>query len=122
MHLLCAYLGFVFLSLHLGLHWGNILNMAERLFKKRSAARKWVIRVIGWLIAAYAIYAFIKRNFAWYMFKQIHFVFFNLDEPMLLYLLDYIAIMGAFVCAGNNLTVILRKAGRKRKRMIEYKN
>ena len=107
-HLLCAYWGFAVLSLHLGLHWGNILNMAERLFKKKSAARKWTMRVVGWLVAGYGVYAFIKRNFAGYMFLQIHFVFFDLDEPLILYLLDYIAVMGAFVCAGHYLAKILK--------------
>ena len=107
-HLLCAYWGFAVLSLHLGLHWGNILNMAERLFKKKSAARKWAMRVVGWLVAAYGIYAFIKRNFAGYMFLQIHFVFFDLDEPLILYLLDYLAVMGAFVCTGYYLAKILK--------------
>lgn len=107
-HLLCAYWGFAVLSLHLGLHWNNILNMAERLFKKKSAVRKWTTRVVGWLVAAYGIYAFIKRNFAGYMFLQIHFVFFDLDEPLILYLLDYIAVMGAFVCAGHYLAGILK--------------
>lgn len=111
-HLICAYWGFAFLSLHLGLHWGNILNMAERLFKKKSAARKWTTRVVGWLIAAYGVYAFIKRNFAGYMFLQIHFVFFDLDEPLIFYLLNYLAVMGAFVCAGHYLAVLLRKVKR----------
>ena len=82
--------------------------MAERLFKKKSAVRKWTTRVVGWFIAAYGIYAFIKRNFAGYMFLQIHFVFFDLDEPLILYLLDYLAVMGAFVCAGHYLAGILK--------------
>lgn len=109
LHMLCAYWGFALLSLHLGLHWSNITNVAGRLFKKRSAVRKWTIRVIGWLIAAYGVYAFIKRNFAGYMLLQIHFVFFDLDEPLILYLLDYAAIMGAFVCAGHYLGLLLKK-------------
>ena len=42
------------------------------------------------------------------MFLQIHFVFFNLDEPLILYLWDYLAVMGALVCAGHYLTKILK--------------
>ncbi len=109
LHMLCAYWGFALLSLHLGLHWSNITNMAGRFFKKSSAVRKWTIRIIGLLIAVYGIYAFIKRNFAGYMLLQIHFVFFDLDEPLILYLLDYIAVMGAFVCAGHYLALLLKK-------------
>ncbi len=109
LHMLCAYWGFALLSLHLGLHWSNITNMVGRLFKKRSSVRRWAIRIIGWLIAVYGIYAFIKRNFAGYMLLQIHFVFFDIDEPLILYLLDYIAIMGAFVFAGHYLGLLLKK-------------
>ncbi len=112
LHMLCAYWGFVFLSLHLGLHWNNITNMAGRLFKKHSPVRKWTIRIIGWLIAAYGICAFFKRNFAGYMFLQIHFVFFDLEEPLVLYLSDYFAVMGMFVCAGHYTALLLRKAGK----------
>ena len=112
LHMLCAYWGFVFLSLHLGLHWNSITNMAGRLFKKHSPVSKWAVRLIGWLIAAYGIYAFIKRDFAGYMFLQIHFVFFDLDEPLALYLSDYLAVMGTFVCAGHYTALLLRKAGR----------
>ena len=111
LHMLCAYWGFVFLSLHLGLHWSSITNMAGRLFKKHSPVRKWAVRLIGLLIAAYGIYAFIKRDFAGYMFLQLHFVFFDLEEPLVLYLSDFIAVMGTFVCAGHYTALLLRKAG-----------
>ena len=112
LHMLCAYWGFAFLSLHLGLHWSNILNMAIRLFKKDLAVRRWVVRIFGWVIAAYGIYAFIKRNFVGYMFLKIHFVYFDLDEPLIFYLADYFAVMGAFVCAGHYLSLLMKGTGK----------
>ena len=35
-HMLCAYWGFVFLSLHLGLHWRVIMGMAGKLTKNHQ--------------------------------------------------------------------------------------
>ena len=110
LHMLCAYWGFVFLSLHLGLHWSSILNMVKRFCKKEQPLRRWMIRIIGWLISAYGIYAFIKRDFAGYMFLKIHFVFFDLDEPLIFYLADYLAVMCAFVCLGYYMSLFLKSA------------
>lgn len=112
LHMLCAYWGFVFLSLHLGLHWSNILNMSKRFFKKRSPVRSWAVRIFGWAVAAYGIYAFFKRNFPEYMFLKIHFVYFDLNEPLIFYLADYLAVMVTFVCAGHYLSLILKSAGK----------
>lgn len=112
LHMLCAYWGFVFLSLHLGLHWSNILNMANRLFKKNSSVRRWVVRIFGWVIAAYGIYAFFKRNFPGYMFLKIHFVYFDLSEPLIFYLADCLSVMGTFVCVGHYSGLILKRTGK----------
>ena len=114
LHMLCAYWGFVFLSLHLGLHWRVIMGMAGKLTKKSSKIRKWMLRVIAALIAGYGIYAFIKRDFGNYMLLRYHFVFFDYEEPLALFLLDYAAIMGLFVGVGYYISVLLiGKNGRK---------
>ena len=46
-HLLCAYWGFVLLSLHLGLHWGNITAMAGRCWGHPPRAGRIALRVLG---------------------------------------------------------------------------
>lgn len=112
-HMLCAYWGFVFLSLHLGLHWNVMLHVAGRLYKKKSGVRSWAVRTIGWLAAIYGLYAFWRRDILGYMFLQIHFVFFDPSESLILYWLDYLAIMSLFVCAGHYLAYALRKKGNR---------
>ena len=111
LHMLSAYWGFVFLSLHLGLHWSGIMGMARKLTKKSSEIRKWALRSMAALIAAYGAYAFIKRDFGNYMFLRYHFVFFDLEESLGLFLLDYVAIMGLFVCVGYYLAKWIRARG-----------
>ena len=109
-HMLSAYWGFVFLSLHLGLHLNTMISMAGRLFPKKSAVRAWIVRILGWLIAGYGFYAFLKRDFPDYMLLQVHFVFFDFDEGLIGVLLDYLSAMGFFVCAGHYLAQWLKKA------------
>ena len=104
LHMLSAYWGFVFISLHLGLHWNIMMNMTKRLFKKPSAVRIWIARIIGFLIAGYGVYAFIKRDIGSYMIMKNQFVFFDFGEPLILFILDYVAVMGLFVFIGHYIS------------------
>ncbi len=115
-HMLCSYWGFIFLSLHLGLHWGGIMGMARKLTKKPSKIREWMLRSMAALIAAYGAYAFVKRDFGNYMLLRYHFVFFDFDEPLALFLLDYVAIMALFACVGFYLTKWIRSVKSKKER------
>ena len=113
-HMLSAYWGFIIISLHLGLHWNAMLNMAERMFQKQSAVRKWGLRTVGALIAGYGVYAFIKREIGSYMTLKNQFVFFDFGEPLILFLLDYAAVMGTFVFIGHYAAKILRRLGKEK--------
>lgn len=109
LHMLAAYWGFVFMGLHLGLHWNMILVMVGKRFGKKSKAREIVFRMIGALIAGYGIYAFMNREIFSYMFLQQKFVFFDLSASLLLFLLDYLAILGLWVFLGHYLAKGIRK-------------
>ena len=62
LHMLSAYWGFAFMSLHLGFHWNMMMGMAKWLTKKTSVMRTWVLRIIALIIAGYGVYAFVKRD------------------------------------------------------------
>lgn len=113
LHMLSAYWGFAFISLHLGLHWNTIMAMTKKIFKKQSAVRSWIVRIIGFLIAGYGIYAFIKRDIGSYMLLKTQFVFFDFDEPMIFFLIDYIAVMVLFVFIGYYLSEGLKRFEKK---------
>lgn len=114
LHMLSSYWGFAFISLHLGLHWSMMMGMAKRMWGEPSATRAWIVRVIGFLIAGYGIYAFIKREIGSYMLLKIQFVFFDFEEPLFFFLLDYIAVMGLFVFVGHYLSEGLKRTGREK--------
>ena len=113
LHMLSAYWGFVFLSLHLGIHWNVIMSMAGRLFKKSSQPRRIILRIAGAAIAGYGVYAFISRGIPGYLFLRTQFVFFDFEEPLLLFFLDYMAAMGLFVWAGHDLAKLMRRPRKK---------
>ena len=102
LHILCAYWGFVLMSLHLGLHWNMLLTMVRKNLKP-NRVRTWILRIVGYLAAAYGIAAFIRRDVGFYLLLQSHFVFFDYTEPLILFLLDYLAVMGLFVLLGYGL-------------------
>ena len=99
-HMICAYWGFVFMSLHLGIHWQMVVKMAGRCFKTPSTVRAAAAKVLAAVIAVYGITAFIKRKIGSYMLLKIHFVFFAPHESLLLFILDYMAVMALFVWIG----------------------
>ena len=43
LHLLCAYWGFVVLSLHLGFHWNGMMGLAKKAFPAVLKARAWLL-------------------------------------------------------------------------------
>ena len=113
-HLLCGYWGFVLMGLHLGLHWAIILSMVGKRLAP-SIVRVWALRIMGIAIAGYGLFAFVKRGLPGYMLLENQFVFFDFSEPLILFLLDYLAILGLFVWVGHHLTRICKSAA-KRKR------
>ena len=112
LHMISAYWGFVLMSVHLGFHWSMILGMAKKLFSRPSAVRKWAGRILAFMIAGYGICAFIKRDIGVYMLLRSHFVFFDYEEPLVFFYLDYIAVMGLFILIGNYACAGLRMIGR----------
>ncbi|MCH5270934.1 MAG: DUF4405 domain-containing protein [Lachnospiraceae bacterium] len=107
LHMLSAYWGFTFISLHLGLHWSMMMGMAKRMWGKPSTVRSWIVRSIGFLMAGYGVYAFIRREIGSYIFLKNQFVFFDFNEPLILFLLDYIAVMGLFVFIGHYVAKVV---------------
>ena len=91
-------------------------QMAKRCNEKRVMAEsvKWGVRAVGFWIAGYGVYAFLKRDIGSYMFLKNQFVFFDFEEPLILFLLDYIAVMGLFVCVGHYIAQRLKGTVRRR--------
>lgn len=116
LHMVSAYWGFVWMSLHLGFHWSMMMAMARKVFPNVSSVRTWTLRILAVAIVVYGAYAFVKRDIAGYLFLRTHFVFFDFEEPLFFFLLDYVAAMGLFVFVGHYFAELLKRRTLKRKR------
>lgn len=100
-HMVCAYWNLILMSLHLGLHWNIMMGIARKKFQNKTLINVWIARIIGSVIALYGVYVFSKRTIGAYMFLQVHFVFFNYEESIVIFILDYLAVMGLFIFCGH---------------------
>ena len=98
------------MSLHLGLHWGMFLGMGRKALKRQpSRLRAVLLPTLGGSIAAYGLFAFFRRDLPTYMLVRTHFVFFDFSEPIPMFYLDYLAMMGTFLFLSYYASRLLRK-------------
>ena len=116
LHMAASYWGFVLMSLHLGLHWGMFTGLARKALrlKSPSPARKFLLPVVAAAIAAYGLFAFVQRGLPTYMLVRTQFVFSGFQRAALLFYLDYLAMMGTFICLGHYLSKLLQRAAKGR--------
>lgn len=118
LHILGLYWGFILMSIHLGLHWNMVLGMFRKKASKESASkvRSVIGTVIGLMIAGYGISVFIRRDFLTYLLLKSEFVFLDYDEPVLLFYIDYLALMGMCIFIAHTVSKVCRRVhGRKEK-------
>lgn len=102
LHLLCSYWGFVLMSFHIGIHWGQMLGMFRKAVGSTRKSKICVVfsRAVTLLISAFGLYQFLSRGLPDYMLLRNRFVFFDLAEPLTLFFVSYIAIMVLFAAIG----------------------
>jgi len=116
LHMISAYWGFVLMSFHVGLHTNMMIATMRKAagITNQSKVRTTALRIIAALLCVCGVYAFIRRQIGSYMFMRTMYVFFDFNEPLACFFLDYIAIMGMFGCVGHYISATLRKMPAKK--------
>lgn len=111
LHMLAAYWGFILMSVHLGMHWGMIIGTVRKAcgITGEAFVRTWILRVFALLICSFGIFSFIRNHIADYLFMHSQFVFFDMEKPLILFLGEYLAIMGLWACLAYYISGLLRK-------------
>ena len=114
MHMTASYAGFLLMGFHIGLHYGMVMGMVRKAFSitKTNAVRTWILRIVAVMVAAYGVYALYTRKFMDYIFQKVMFAFFDYEEPVIYFVLDYVAIMGLMIFISYYFQKLLQ--GRKR--------
>lgn len=110
LHLLGAYWGFTLCCLHAGMHMTGLMQK----WRRKTGAAKILPAALALGIAAYGAHAFIHRNLPTYMTLREQFVFFDYDEPLALFFLDYAAIMALLMLLGCALGAALQTMKRRK--------
>ena len=107
-HMLSAYWGFVFMSIHIGTNVGVMTGMIKKTRAYNSKSGRFIFISVPILISCYGIYAFYKRFIWQYMFLISHFVFFDSSEPLAFFMADYLSVMVLFATVGHYLSKFLK--------------
>lgn len=112
LHMVCAYWGFCLMGLHAGFHWNMVLNMADRSRQRKTGLVRRPEVMAGaaaLIVCAAGIFAFIRNNILDYMLLRTQFVFFETDQPLILFFAQYLAMFGMWICAGYYGMKLLRR-------------
>ena len=118
LHMVTAYWGFLLMSAHLGLHWGMIMGMVRKIRKQKESSKlqTWILRILALLISGFGVYAFAKHNLLSYMFMKNQFVFFDMQQPLISFLAEYIAMMGLWASLSYYLLRGIQRLSAKKKK------
>ena len=98
LHVFCAFWCFTLMSLHLGLHWHMILQIIRQTTGIQCSKKMtYVLRTMACLIAVYGVYAIIVNELSSNLFLTSSFVYYDFEKPIVLFFLEYAAIMGLFI-------------------------
>ena len=110
-HLMASYWGLVLMSFHAGMHGSMISGMLRKKFniRRSSKAGTWILRMIALLLTICGIYAFAQQKISSYLFLRTQFVFIDFSQPVVLVLLDYLAIIALFAMVGYCISKRINK-------------
>lgn len=113
LHILGSYWGFLFMSLHLGLHWNMVMGAVKKKFPAAPQGFRYLGFGLGLAVALYGAWVFIKRDLAAYMFLRSEFVFMDYEEAKILFYLDYLSLMGTCIFISHYAGKFLRSWKKK---------
>ena len=101
LHMISNSWAFIFMSAHLGMHWGMFIN--------RKFIKKQISIIIALFVSIYGVVSFIKRGLYNKMFLLVEFAFFDYEEPVIFFFMDYVSIMGLFIFITYYINELYRK-------------
>lgn len=119
-HVLTAYWGFIFMSVHIGMSWGTIINAVRKMtgITGTSRMRTIALRVLAVLIVVYGVQASFERNMGSKLILYDPFGYLNFDESTMVFLIDYLSFMGIYICGTHYALKFVQRQG---KAAVSYK-
>ena len=109
LHHVLAYWGFILTSIHIGMYVKKMAGMVGTKTKRSRRYAKAAVWTLTILIAAYGIYAFVNRQIYSYLFFINQYTFFDYEQPVYLFFIDYLAVMGLFIITAHYASTVVSK-------------
>lgn len=114
-HVLTAYWGFIFMTVHIGVSWGTIINAVRKMtgITGMSRIRTIVLRVLAVLIVIYGVQTSFERDLGSKLIIYDPFGSYILDNSAMGFLIDYLSIMGIYICGTHYALKFVRSEAGK---------
>lgn len=99
-HTLAAYWGLILMAVHIGMHWEMIISGLQKMIGITgiSTIRTIILRIIAILIVVHGMQASFDRNIGFKLILYSTFDTFNPDETLIKVFIDYLSIIGVYIC------------------------
>lgn len=113
-HVMTSYWGFILMAIHIGMSWATIINAMRKMtgITDPSRIRTISLRTVAVLIVVYGVQASFERNLGSKLFVYDPFGSWNLDESGLTFLMDYLSVMGIYICGAHYTLKFVQKKKR----------
>jgi len=110
-HVMTSYWGFIFMAIHIGMSWATIMNAMRKMtgITDPSRIRALSLRTVAVLIVVYGVQASFERNLGSKLTVYDPFGSWNLEESSLNFLMDYLSVMGIYICGTHYALKFVQK-------------
>jgi hypothetical protein len=100
-HTTAAYWGLPLIGVHLGLHWGMIMNAFRKMAKTNSKNRtqKIIMRILAFTLAAFGVWSSFDRDMFSKLFLGFSFDYWPEKRPAILFFAVMLSIMAVYIFA-----------------------
>jgi hypothetical protein len=98
-HTTAAYWGLILIAVHIGFHWGMIMNIMRNITRINRASRKrtWVLRITAVLIVFLGVLPSFDRDMFSKLFLGFSFDYWPEERPAVLFFAAVLSIMGIYI-------------------------
>lgn len=109
-HLAAVYWCLVLMCLHLGLHWGMMMKAAGKIFgiTEPNRLRRVLLRLAAAILSLKGAEAWVRHDLFSYMTKKSMFAFFDFEQPVFLFFMDYLSMMLLWGCIAHYMMKLLQ--------------
>jgi hypothetical protein len=110
-HVMTSYWGFILMAIHIGMSWGTIINAMRKMtgITDPSRIRTVSLRILAVLIVTYGVQTSFERDLGAKLFVYDPFGSWNFDESSMNFLIDYLSVMGIYICGTHYALTFIQK-------------